>query len=232
MSNRAREWWRDWVNRSDTSRLEERSISPLSLIAPALGVVGFLSSGWISGLLPERISDDAVPIFRLVFTGLVLVICHGVVVWKVPIVGPDPGTTVIGDHRKRYNYRYSEHDRLIARIVAVLMLILFLVYLIVYVVLPRENCVLSASLTVNADSALGLVPEYIEVGLDAQKRRFPLRVGAKSVIELEVDMLDRWTAMVVWADGRRSSFAGLRGCPKHKSVDSKDGLARLTVEID
>jgi hypothetical protein len=223
--SRLREWFLDWLDRSNVKPSERKIDDPLTILqrifATLAGIVAVLSSPAINVLVPN-VNANAVLLLRFIVTLSALAVLNYVVTAK------DTFESVSGFKSQTVrSYRFSNTERLIARGVTGLA-ILLLAFNILPAPKPSRDCDLMATITWQSLQGMER-PLFLSLVLEGREERYPVEDGKPVAMQVPSAHLSNFSIALVWSNNSRSDFGNFSGCSAVASKGSRDGRATLNL---
>jgi hypothetical protein len=224
---RLREWWLDWLDRSDVGSSNRKIDDPVTILQRAFamlaGIVAILSSPAISALVPNLNANAAI-VLRSVIALVTLASVNYVVTAK------DVAETTSGFRTQtQRTYRFSTVERLIARGVVAIALLLLLLNLIPPSATPSA-CNLTATVAWQAPEGPA-TPLYLSLAAGARTERYVVERGKAIAMQIPAAHLSGYSMVLEWSDNSASDFGAFSGCSPVMNRRSGDDRAKVELVV-
>jgi hypothetical protein len=221
---RLREWYLDWLDRSDVRPSARKIDDPITILQRTFGVVAgivaVLSSPAINVLAPN-LNTNATMVLRLVVALVILAAVHHVVTAK------DVVEAVSGSGSETRTYRFSTTERLIARGVVVASLLLLALNLVPGKAAPQA-CNLAARTTWQATGGSAR-PLILTVTAGDGIARYAVDQASPVAIQVPPEHAGSFSIALEWSDNSRSDFGTFSSCATVVNRSSGDDRAKIDL---
>jgi hypothetical protein len=205
---RLREWWLDWLDRSDVGSSNRKIDDPVTILQRAFamlaGIVAILSSPAISALVPNLNANAAI-VLRSVIALVTLASVNYVVTAK------DVAETTSGFRTQtQRTYRFSTVERLIARGVVAIALL--------------------ATVAWQAPEGPA-TPLYLSLAAGARTERYVVERGKAIAMQIPAAHLSGYSMVLEWSDNSASDFGAFSGCSPVMNRRSGDDRAKVELVV-